>query len=76
MTEFEVQKYLQEHEVFGEVFSINEDNICVEIEWGDWKHEHGYCDYLMSEIGYTKSGEDVTETDGSDCYSSIHYYNK
>lgn len=50
--------------------------ICINIEWGDWKHDHGYMDYLMRENGYVKFNEDLTETDGSDCYSSIHYYRK
>jgi len=50
--------------------------ICINIEWGDWKHDHGYMDYLMHENGYVKFNEEYTEEDGSDCYSSIHYYRK
>ena len=49
--------------------------IAVQISWGDWKHEHGRCDYLLRrDFGLFKMKEKVTEEDGSDCYSSIHYY--
>ena len=50
--------------------------ICVEISWGDWKHDHGWCDSLMGYLGYSKIGEQETEEDGSDCYSSIHNFIK
>lgn len=50
-----------------------------EIQWGDWKHEHAYCDFLIKEFakenGYeTRCSVEVTEEDGSDCYSAIHQY--
>jgi hypothetical protein len=48
--------------------------ICIDITWGDWKHEHGHADYIMRNNGFEKVGEQITEEDGSDCYSSIHYY--
>ena len=51
-----------------------EDMVCVSISWGDWKHEHGYCDSLMSYIGYSCDDEIVDEENGSDCYSATHYY--
>lgn len=50
--------------------------IQVAISWGDWKHDHMWCDDLMGYLGYHKIGEQVTEEDGSDCYSSIHNYIK
>ena len=50
--------------------------IAVDISWGDWKHDHLRCDYIIKEkfnnLGFLS--EMVTENDGSDCYSSIHYY--
>lgn len=63
----------------GEIMIAEIDNlqtmvVSIEIEWGDWKHEHGYADYIMQQHGFKKIDEDVTEEDGSDCYSSIHYY--
>ena len=48
--------------------------ICIDINWGDWKHEHLRLDWLMREIGATPFGEKVTEENGSDCYSATHYF--
>ena len=60
---------------FPEVWSTN-GLIKIEIEWGDWKHNHLFVDHLMKAIGYTKIDERVTEEDGSDCYSATHTYKK
>ena len=49
--------------------------VAIEITWGDWKHDHAFVDYIMRELGLTtKFGEETTEEDGSDTYSSIHYF--
>lgn len=48
--------------------------VVVEISWGDWKHEHWRADWLIEELGGTLVRTDVTEEDGSDCYSATHYY--
>ena len=49
--------------------------VCVEIHWGDWKHDHACCDWLVKEkLGGTLIKADVTEEDGSDTYSAIRYY--
>ena len=53
---------------------VSDNLVQVVIEWGDWKHEHSYCDYIMRTHGFIKTDEQVTEEDGSDCYSSIHFY--
>lgn len=54
---------------------IDGDCICVDIPWGDWKHEHAYCDYLLgTELGLELVSEEVYESDGSDCYSAVRYY--
>ena len=53
--------------------------ICIDITWGDWKHEHWCADEItrevLAELGlngkYTITTQ-VTEEDGSDCYSAIH----
>ena len=50
------------------------DIIKVDINWGDWKHEHLRCDYLMEQIGYISINSFVTEENGSDCYSAQHWY--
>lgn len=41
---------------------------------GDWKHDHGYIDYLMKGIGLNKVGEKNVEDNGSDWYESTHVY--
>ncbi len=52
------------------------DQIVISIEWGDWKHDHEWIDYLVSMIfdELKLDEESVTEEDGSDCYSSDHLY--
>ena len=70
----DISKYLHENNLYCEVYEHINGSISVEIDWGDWKHDHAYCDYLMKERGYVLMDEQVTEENGSDCYSSIHYY--
>lgn len=49
--------------------------IAVNISWGDWKHEHLRADWIIREaFGVECIGTEVTEEDGSDCYSAIHRY--
>lgn len=69
-----VQKFLKEKDADYSDLAITESGIEISVEWGDWKHSHLYLDYLMKELGYSCSHEQVTEEDGSDTYSSIHYY--
>ena len=54
----------------------NGKHIDILIEWGDWKHEHRYCDILMRTHGYICDNEVVIEEDGSDYYCAWHYYSK
>lgn len=73
-----VIQYLTEKEAdFFEVYPTELNGfpcLIVEVNWGDWKHSHGYLDYLMKEKHFLKIREDVTEEDGSDCYSANHIY--
>lgn len=69
----ELNKYLREHQLFVDI-QEDEGRFAILIEWGDWKHDHMYCDHLMKEIGYICIEEEITEEDGSDCYSAIHTY--
>ena len=53
--------------------------IFIEIEHGDWKHDHGNADFIMETVFGLKSvAEEVTEEDDSedvdDNYSAIHTY--
>lgn len=58
----------------AEISNLNTMEITITIEWGDWKHEHQYADYIMAKHCFTLIKEDVTEKNGDDSYSSIHYY--
>lgn len=73
-----IEKYLNDHTVYPEYvnYGFTDDTIRVQINRGDWKHEHLYCTYLMKELGYADCGEETTEENGSDCYSALHYYKK
>ena len=72
----DIMAYLEANDVDN---VLNVEKICiggirVNIEWGDWKHTHLWCDELMSYIGYKFMNEIETETNGSDCYSADRYY--
>lgn len=71
-----VTKILKEGNLYGEVDTCTDGEVSILIEWGDWKHEHGYLRYLMQKNGFTETNENVTEEDGSDCYSAIHTFKK
>lgn len=60
--------------IIAEILSLDTMEIFIEIEWGDWKHEHGYANYVMQKYGFKKIREEITEENGDDCYSSVHYY--
>ena len=71
------EKLLNDNNIYAEVDQFETlPVIVVDIRWGDWKHEHLRSRYLIEEeakIGkYVKS--EVTEEDGSDCYSAKAYY--
>ena len=70
-----IQEKLKENDLFHDVYEFG-PFVVVEITWGDWKHDHIFTDHIMKELGYTLYSEQETETNGSDCYSSIHYYKK
>ena len=59
---------------FDDVYEHSNGVIEIPVSWGDWKHSHGHIRNLMSKLGYESIGEEVTESDGSDCYSAIHFF--
>ena len=71
-----IRQYLKEHNLYHEVHRKGCSGLVFEIniEDGDWKHDHGYCDYLMGELGYKCIKEEVTDEHGDDWYSSVHTY--
>lgn len=55
--------------------------LCVEINDGDWSHDHNRIDFIVREVlkGYkdlelVKYNQEVTDSDDSDTYSAIHKY--
>lgn len=72
-----IQHFLDDNGVGCEVYTqMNRLVISVSIEWGDWSHSHRWCVNLMSYLGYHEIGNEITEEDGSDCYSAIHHFIK
>ena len=72
--EQDIRRIFKENELCYD-YSIRFDGtIEVDVEWGDWKHDHSYLDYIMKNNGYSLKSEIVTEEDGSDCYSSVHLF--
>ena len=76
----ELYRYFDENKLYPEDIRETYDDlhdityIVVSIHWGDWKHEHKRCDWLMSDLGYVFMDAVETEEDGSDCYSADRYY--
>ena len=70
-----IDKILREYDIWADTYPHAElPVVCVEINKGDWKHEHGRCDWVLRDAGYTLMKEEVTWEDGGDVYSSIHYF--
>jgi len=71
-----VERFIKEHS-FHEVYE-EDGNLVIDIQLGDWKHDHLYAKYAAREAlasaGFIVCGEDsqVYEESGSDCYSAIH----
>ena len=83
----EVYNVLSTNNIYADVYedSYFTDNnsflLCVEIDNGDWKHEHRRADLIISElldnydnISVTKMKEEVTDDSEDDTYSAIHKY--
>ena len=77
-TLIEIEKYLKSEGIYFESVCQYQDTPAIEvaISWGDWNHDHLYLKHLMNQFGWDQIGEEETETDGSDCYSSNHYFMK
>lgn len=73
----QVSKFLRDNRCLHDgVYTNSEGVTSVEINWGDWKHEHLWCDELMRYLEYIHVSDVETAENGSDCYSAIHYYLK
>ena len=71
----EIERLLYDNNICANVWKYDSlPVIQVEIEWGDWKHDHARAKWLIQEEGYKFIKTDVTDDDGSDCFSAIHYF--
>ena len=73
-----VDRKLAEEKRYYEVW-YDDNSILVEVNWGDWKHDHLWLDSfvkkLLKDEGYDATvSVQETEEDGSDCYSAIHSF--
>lgn len=73
---YNLEKYIDDNEVYADEVYKDGLFIAVHCEWGDWKHTHAWLRSLMQYIGYVEVSEKVTEDNGSDCYSATHYFIK
>ena len=71
-----IRSFLNDNGVWADVYCQTDDNVVVNIDWGDWKHDHAWCQELMGYLGYKRVSFDVTDEDGSDCFSAEHTYIK
>ena len=47
--------------MFYSFFVSSPNTVIVEVEWGDWKHDHIRLKYEMEQIGFEQVSEEVTE---------------
>jgi hypothetical protein len=79
MTIQEIYSTLKEKHLYPDLYEEkvgDEVMLAAHIEWGDWKHDHRYLDNVMGDLGFSVYKVDVTEENGSDCYSALHLYRK
>lgn len=74
----EIREYLRENDLYFETY-IEGDTLKIHVDNGDWKHDHHYLDYIVTDFFGDKgltldTTVDTTESDGSDCYSATHSY--
>lgn len=74
-----VENTLYEDGVWADVYrgydDFKNEVLKIDISWGDWKHDHLRAKWVIEDvlgINVIKWETDVTEEDGSDCYSAIH----
>ena len=71
-----IHSFLNDNGVWADVYCQTDDIVVVNIDWGDYKHDHAWCQELMRYLGYKRVSFDVTDEDGSDCFSAEHTYIK
>ena len=75
-TEDFVKQIMKSNDVHYDYNVVTENSVEINVELGDWKHDHLCIDRLMEKNGFNKVDEEVTFDDGSDVYSSTHRYQR
>lgn len=78
----ELQAYIDKETGRPHKFFVDatfDGRLCIDINWGDWKHEHLFADRLVREFFESKGMGirveiETTEENGGDAYSATHYY--
>lgn len=75
----DIAKYASNHGIFIELSGYNAVMAEYSIRWGDWKHSHLRFKLLVEQYAKEHNlstlqymGEEITEENGSDCYSTTH----
>ena len=79
MKPYEIERYLKRNCMHPDsITGIDSEGrlVKIEINDGDWKYEHGRLRHLMAHAGYVRQDIEVTQEDGSDCFSAAHTYAK
>lgn len=71
-----IEEILRQNNLHYEVYDERDGAVAVEIYWGDWKHDHLRLEWLVKDTmpDLKKAQEQVTEENGTDCYSAIHRF--
>ena len=72
----EVRKKFAEENMYCEIYEHENGCISIEIEWGDWKHDHIYLVNVMKENGYIRISNVITEENGTDAYTAEYLFTK
>lgn len=72
----QLQKYLNDNDLYWSVLCESDDTFIITIEWGDWKHDHLYLQHLMGKVNLPLKSYIITEENGSDCYSAEYEFFK
>lgn len=70
-----IRNLFKENNVHYEWWWTADGIVEIDVEDGDWKHDHIYLDRLMQDNGYEKTGErQYGEPTGGDWYTSVHSF--
>lgn len=71
-----VDSLLNEYSISAYVNADYSSNtLYIDIDLGDWKHDHLCCDKIMADEGFHLIDTKIGDADG-DCYSATHNYVK